>query len=151
MNWDVVRAILDSAAFLCFLSILGYFWQKYFIEPRQAIQDLIGEIDADLAFYANIWANPGSAKAELISAASEALRRRAVDLRARVRKLGPRRFPWWSCLPTRADLREACSLLIGLSNSLAFPPGGALGDTASRNRDTETRIRKLLGILETGM
>lgn len=145
--WIAGRTLLESATLI---SATGYFWQKYVSEPRQEIQRLISEIDVDLIFFANVWANPGSTPQEIILTAHNAFRHHAASLRAKLRILSMGRYFSLFGLPSIANIREASSLLIGLSSSLGVNSVQSLPETALSNKRDETKIRMLLNISEAG-
>ncbi|MDE2039588.1 MAG: hypothetical protein KGO96_00855 [Elusimicrobia bacterium] len=139
---EIAKTVLESATFL---SVIGYFFQKYIAEPRQVIAKLITNVDADLVFYANMWANPFTASNARGLRAEDELRRHAADIRAAIRGIGPIRRFFLFGLPTTDDLHQSSGLLIRMANSITVPEGEQ-GEAAKRNRDAEARIRTLLRI-----
>lgn len=142
----LVKMALESASVL---SILSYFFQKYFAEPRQALEKLVTDVDADLVFFANRWANPSEANTSKGLEAQESFRRHAANIRAAIRGIGRVRGIFLCGLPPLKDYKESSELLIRISNSIIVPIDEK-GEAAKRNRDAEARIRILLNIPDGG-
>lgn len=142
----LVKMALESAAVI---SVASYFFQKYFAEPRQALEKLVTEVDADLVFFANRWANPTDANSARGLEAQDTFRGHAASIRAAIRGIGFVR-KWFLCgLPTPGEFKESSELLIRISNSIIVPQEEK-GEAAKRNRDAEARIRTLLRIPDGG-
>lgn len=64
--------------------VLGQLISKLFIEPIHQLRLTIGEVGDTLAFYANVYTNPGTLPKRLMDEASSALRQKAMLLRSKV-------------------------------------------------------------------
>lgn len=142
---QLLKTILESAVFL---SAITYLFQKHVLEPRQEIQTLISEIDSDLIYYAEIWANPGDNRTAETIEAKNAFRKHSAVLRAKVRGLGFRRCVTLVRLPSLEALTNAATALVRMSNGTYTAAGETKGEVAARNRTDEAVIRKLLNIVE---
>jgi hypothetical protein len=119
---DLYRIVLTS----CFtimggLVVLvgGQIMERWFIEPVHAVRMAVGRIRHSVLYYANIYMNPGTARPDLLDAASSALRTHAAELGAAADAV-----PWYGlfsflrAVPRRKAVDDAVKALIGLSNTV---------------------------------
>lgn len=111
--------------------VIGQLIKSFFIEPIIELHKLIGEIDYSLHFYADLYANPGVAKSELMDEAKNTIRQQASQLRAKAYAI---RLFW-----LRKNVIEASDVLTRLSNSIHE-------GNAQLNIEDRNKIRKLLHI-----
>jgi len=99
--------------------VLGQIAIKFFIEPVQRQQELIGEIAHNIIYYADIWDNPGAASEEKNYEAAEIFRQYAGQLRALTNLInGYSYFSQLGFVPSFRKINEAATGLTGLSNSI---------------------------------
>jgi len=117
MNW--LLSLFKSIVFQTVISgvlvfVLSEIIQKFFLEPFQKYKKVIGEIDNQLKFYANIIANPDptNTQIDLYKKCSGIMRRLSCKLESTYKQIPCKR------LKTSEKISDAASRLIGLSNSL---------------------------------
>lgn len=141
--WRIVLTASVTVAGGVIVYFLGHLFVSLFVEPIHRLRTLIGETADSLVFYANLYSNPGYGGKEDMDEASEVLRRRASQLRARAHSI-----PWyslWSIMKLvrkRAEIEEASGELIAISNSIHRSDPN-LGIENHRRRE---KIEELLGI-----
>lgn len=97
--------------------VLGQFALKIIIEPIQDLKKEIQQTLADCSFYWGIVTNMPDVKEELIKEASITFRKRSTSLRSKVAIIPFLDFfADFKILPTRHNLSEASSRLMGISN-----------------------------------
>jgi len=92
---------------------------KFLIEPIHKQDEIRGQIAHSLAFYANIYTNPGAGTPTQRAEAADIFRQQACLLRSKthmIRWYGF--FSYIGLVPTIENVNKACSNLIGLSNSV---------------------------------
>lgn len=92
---------------------------KFLIEPIHKMDEIRGEIADSLAYYADLYSNPGSGTKQPMRKASNTLRQKATLLRARRHLV--RGYPLFSLLkilPQEKNIVTASEDLFGLSNSI---------------------------------
>lgn len=114
--------------------VLGDLIKKFIIEPAQEYKEIVGKIDNELKFYANIISNPEILQEGKKKECYETLRRLSCNLEAKRKKMVFRKDT------TDKNVADAAAKLIGLSNSLWELESG------SRNSQTIEDIRKSLHI-----
>ncbi|MEH2463089.1 hypothetical protein [Nostoc sp.] len=128
-----------------FVFILGQLVLKLVIEPIQEFRKTLADIAFALIEYANIYSNPGHAGNELENKASLKLRKLSSRLNAQMYLI-----PAYTTisklfrLPSKDNLVEAASDIIGLSNGVFKSPI----DLVNTNLERAKRIRTRLGIYE---
>jgi hypothetical protein len=97
--------------------ILSQFFLKLVLEPLQELRKEIQLAYSDCSFYSNIAVNLGSVNDEYIKEASTVFRQRSTILRSKYH-LVPflNLFAKFNITPTKHNLSEASSRLMGLSN-----------------------------------
>jgi hypothetical protein len=115
---------MNTTVFLTVMSgvvtyVLGQLVLKLAIEPVQEMRKTIAIISHSLIEHANIIQNPGVPPQEVMKETSQHLRRLSSQLHSHL-YLVPcfTLTSWLFCLPTRANVLDASTALIGLSNSL---------------------------------
>lgn len=139
--------VFDSVITACLTVIIGVtvyalsqIVSKFLIEPIHKQDEIRGEIADSLAFYANIYCNPGSGAQQAMNEASKVLRQKATLLRSRtylIRWHGF--FSWINLIPKIENIENASRNLIALSNSIFR------GDPAQNNQWAE-EIKELLNL-----
>ncbi len=140
----MIATLLGSTVFQTVISgvvifLIGETIQRFVLVPLQEYKGVIGKIDNELKYYANVITNPippseNSFWPERYQKCSDDLRRNSCDLEASRKQLVFR---------TKNDDRnvaDAARRLIRLSNGLGP------GNNALRNDDDLNEIRKLLKI-----
>ncbi|MEH2234684.1 hypothetical protein [Nostoc sp.] len=128
-----------------FVFILGQLVLKLIIEPIQEFRKTLADIAFALIEYANIYSNPGYAGNELEKKASEEFRKLSSRLNAQMYLIPAYKSiskPFG--LPSKDNLLEAASALIGLSNGVFKSPI----DLVNINLERAKKIRTLLGIYD---
>jgi len=126
-----------------FVYAVGQIISKFFIDPIHRQGEIVGEIADALIYYAQVWANPGGLRKELLDEASGRFRQLASLLRSKSYMI-----KWYELLqslklvPELSKVGEASSSLIGLSNSLY----NLTLDEGVDNFKRVEEIKKLLGI-----
>lgn len=143
---QAVKMVVESAATL---SVVSYFVQKYVAEPRGVLEKLVADVDADLVFFASMWANPSASDTARGLDAQDSFRRHAANIRAAIRGTGGVRKLFLFGLPSLENFRESSNLLILISSSIIVSIGEE-GEAAERNRKAEAKVRSLLKIPEAG-
>ena len=139
--------VLDSVITACLTVIIGVtvyalsqIVSKFLIEPIHKQDEIRGEIADSLAFYANIYCNPGSGTQQAMNEASRVLRQKATLLRSRTHLIrGYRFFSWVKLIPKIENIDRAYGNLIALSNSIFR------GNPAQNNQWAE-EIKQLLNL-----
>ena len=139
MNW--LNELLVSTVFQTVISgvlvfVVGETIQNFVLRLIQEYKGVIGRIDNELKFYANVIANPGTLSQEVLTDCSHALRKLSCDLEATRKQL------FFRTNVGDRKISDAARRLIRLSNSLGQ------GNNAIRNADDSDEVRKLLNILE---
>jgi len=117
--------------------VLSEVIQKFFLEPLQRYKEVIGEIDNQLKFYANVITNPGNIlPSEIYLECSNTLRKLSCELEAIYKQIPFKK------LETRRKVSDAAGRLIRLSNNLSRQ-GEALHNSGDMDE-----IRKNLNIPE---
>ena len=99
--------------------VLGQIVLKLVIDPVQQLKRTIGEVSFALAFYANVYTNPGIPKPELMDEASTKLRQLACQVAADLRVIPLyRHVRLLFALPSYENILSAQASLIGLSNGV---------------------------------
>jgi len=111
--------------------------QKFFLEPLQRYKEVIGKIDNQLKFYANVITNPGNIlPREIYLECSNTLRKLSCEIEANYKQIPFKK------LDTRKKVSDAASRLIRLSNNLS-----RAGEVLHNSGDIDG-IRKDLNIPE---
>jgi len=140
MNW--LLNLLQSIVFQTVMSgvfvfILSEIIQKFFLEPLQKYKEIIGKIDNQLKFYANVITNPGNIlPREIYLECSNTLRKLSCELEAIYKQIPFKR------LSDRRKVSDSASRLIRLSNNLSRS-----GEALHNSGDID-EIRKNLNIPE---
>ena len=115
---------------------------KFIFEPAHELKKSIGEVEYCLIYYANCYSNPKGIRGEYLLKSSDEFRQRASRLLATANGLEKLRYRFLSLIRYRpssfSDVREAASLLIGISNNL----GGSIGPQVSRDQEANRQLRK---------
>ncbi|MEH2319524.1 hypothetical protein [Nostoc sp.] len=128
-----------------FVFILGQLILKLIIEPIQEFRKTLADIAFALIEYANIYSNPGCADNELEKKASEEFRKLSSRLNAQMYLIPAyKSISKLFGLPSKDNLLEAASALIGLSNGVFKSPI----DLVNINLEGAKKIRTLLGIYD---
>ncbi|MEH1939451.1 MAG: hypothetical protein V7L01_04420 [Nostoc sp.] len=128
-----------------FVFILSQLILKFIIEPIQEFRKTVADIAFALIEYANIYSNPGYAGNELENKASQDLRKLSSRLNAQIYLIpGYRTISNLFKLPSKTNLIEAPSELIGLSNGVFKSPI----DLVNTNLERAKKIRIILGIYD---
>lgn len=99
--------------------VIGQLIVKLFLDPIQELNKTIAWISYMLVERANVIANPGVSKKEIMNETSDSLRKLSSQLHAHLYIV-----PLYNktskifCLPSKDKLIDASSALIGLSNSI---------------------------------
>jgi hypothetical protein len=113
--------------------VIGQVFVKLVIEPVHELKKTLGQISHALIEHANVIANPGVPSKEVIDQASKQLRGLSSQLHAHLYLV-----PLYVVtariffLPSKQNVREASTNLIGLSNSLSQPTPGIYEQSARR-------------------
>ena len=141
---ELQQALLISALTVCSsvtVLVTGQIIIKFLLDPLTELRKLLGEISDSLTFYANVYANPGQISEEITVEAMRDLRQRSSQLWARALALPLYSlFRFLRLVPSKKQISEASSNLIGLSNSL-----GSGGDPKT-NTEAAVAIREALGL-----
>ena len=114
---------------------------RFIFEPIHRQDEIRGEIADSLIFYANVYANPGTASPQLTAQASDKFRQLASLLMSRtclIRVYGF--FSWLGLIPGILNLMKAHGNLIGLSNNVSKP------GSSTQNVQWAEEIKRLLKI-----
>jgi hypothetical protein len=138
--WTVFATVVSGTL----VAVIGQSFTKFIIEPIHDLRKMHGQIGDALIFYARIYNNPGVTTEDEMREASDAFRRLASQLFARLHAI-PFYGVWASFrfVPKRHDVANAGGHLIGLSNGI-----GATGG-AERNQKRRVDIERWLD-LDTG-
>ena len=141
-DWTkIILTALFTIAGAVLVYTFGEIFTKFFIEPIHDQKKIIWEIAEALIFYANIYANPGTASKETNDKAQFRLRQLASLLRSKTQLI-----PWYKFLAKlrivikRSNIIDASVELIRLSNSIHQQSAGG-GRSNSLGAD---RIREYL-------
>jgi hypothetical protein len=109
--WTVIAGVLTYVA--------GQLVLKLVIEPVQELRRTIGAISHTLVERANVISNPGVPSDEVMSNTSQEIRKLSSQLHAHLYLIPKYHFTARVFrLPSRTQVLEAASMLIGLSNSV---------------------------------
>jgi hypothetical protein len=123
--------------------VLGQLTLKLLIEPVQDFRRTIADIALALIEYANIYANPGATSSDIRKPASADLRKLSSRLNAQMYLIPHYRLTAKVFgLPSKSEIVEAASQLIGLSNGLSQ----SSSDLVVVNIQRAGRIRSVLNI-----
>jgi len=118
------------------LAIVGWF----FVRPVYRLRSHIGEIDAALAFYANVYCNNKVVSDDKKDEAERVLRAKATELDGRAYEvIWYRLWARVKIVPRKKEIEEASAVLMALANSVHD------GDVRE-NSNMRKRVEKLLGI-----
>ena len=115
--------------------------QRFYIEPIDELDRLIGEVGVALVFHANQYANPGTGTFEDMSETYTVLRRQSGLLMVRAQMV--RGYELWyrvGVLPARTNVVKASERVMHLSNSVFRGDG-------DDNVKVASDVRELLGII----
>lgn len=121
--------------------VLGQIGLKLIIEPIQKLKKEISEVLNATVFYADRISNPNSNSQDVVDEVSKILRKHASNLEAKSSIIPFYRiFEIFRVLPTKQNISEAKSHLVGLSNSLSNS-----GNNNGMNNSTKNdNIKRLL-------
>jgi hypothetical protein len=131
----VITVIIGVAVYA-----LSQIVSKFVIEPIHKQDEIRGEISHSLAFYANVYGNPGSSTSKH-SEATDKFREQACLLASKTRLI--RKYGFFSAIglvPCAQNVQKACGNLIGLSNCINKT------GSSTQNVQWAEEIRKLLRI-----
>ena len=99
--------------------VLGQILIRFILDPIAAQRQLLGEIIADLMYYANTYCNPGTERTEKLNETSKKLRQLSSQLTARTHTIPIYRF-WQIIRVVRPynDIKKVTEKLIFLSNAV---------------------------------
>ncbi len=123
-TWKIIVTSAPTVVGGVVILVLGQLAQRFFIEPLHEQAKVIGEIAYALAYHAPIYANPGRTRVvmangiDLTAATEDALRALASRLIATTTPIRWYGLALFLSLPSRKDVLEGASKLIGLSNSV---------------------------------
>jgi hypothetical protein len=125
-----------------FVFVIGQIIQKFLLEPIKEYKKVIGKIDNELKYHANIIVSSGL-DLELVIESSRTMRRLSGEFEALYKQI-PFRKPlsYVKLIPDHNNAAEAASSIIRISNA-----GGQSG-REGMNYDEVIKIRKLLNIEE---
>jgi len=127
--------------------VIGQIIVKFFIEPANEQSKLIGEIFFGLTYYRNVYANPGSARDEILDKTSDAFRKYGSQLKGTTNAV--RSYKLWETLglvPIRANIDKAVGNLICIANSIHLPYGQTESDIEAgrANKNDADKTESLL-------
>lgn len=126
--------------------VAGQIFVKFVIDPIQEFRKLTGEIGHSLIYYANVYSNTRFCEEATLLEAHNLFRRQSCELFAKTHVI-PLYGVWATLrlLPSRTDIIEAGSNLIGLANGVLDKTDTACERNNKRRKTLEHRLR-----LETG-
>lgn len=140
MGWDQWTVIIGVG-----VASLAYLIKSFAFDPLQRYREVVGRLDSDLAFFANVFTE-GIPEDTGVTARTT-LRRASGDLAAAYNAIGLRWVLKLCGLVPRADnVRGSCRALIRLSNSVGSSKiyDGVRDPAGSVNQDPIDEIRKSL-------
>lgn len=99
--------------------VIGEILSKFFIDPIKEQKALIGKVEDELTFYANVYCNPNINRGNRTVEAEDKIRQLSTLLRSKTQIIPC--YSLWGKLrliPTKKNINLAASELIGLSNSI---------------------------------
>ena len=124
---------------------LGQIFVKFVIDPIQDFYKLTGEIGHSLIYYANVYSNMDVCDESTRKEAHETFRKHASELFMRTHMIPL--YGLWAklhLLPSRKNVNDANSSLIGLSNGCLVTSGSDRSYESNRTR--RTYIEKMLNL-----
>lgn len=123
--WTIIAGVVTYLA--------GQLALKLVLEPVQDLRRTIGAISHSLIERANVIANPGVPTVEVMDATSQELRKLSSQLHSHLYLVPAYSFTSRIFfLPKSTEVREAATMLIGLSNGVHRATGGIYEENAKR-------------------
>ena len=118
-EWKIVVTAIVTIVGSVVVFSLGQIVQRFLIEPIHNLNNTIGQIESAIRLFGDVINGPGSGSEDRQREASMKLRELSASLRCHIHVINDAayRFAW--SMPSKTDLREAASSLMGISNSLS--------------------------------
>ena len=149
MVWQIAITIIGAVISGVIVFVCSQIIVQKFVKPYEDFKILKGKVAFILVMYAHFYCSPIKATEEFPAAYIDSRRQASIETRkiaAEVSAFQERIGRKYLGIPSKKELQEAASKLIGLSNSFFLTPNGEAHIEGERNRECAESIRQVLAI-----